>query len=96
MKFRSGDETVVKISAEVADDVVTVKIHDNGIGIPDERQDDVFTIFRRLGFKENAPGIGIGLAICRRIVLRHSGRIGCQSPTEGNGIVFFMTFRLPG
>ena len=64
----------------------------NGIGIPDDQHGKIFAIFRRLHKEEEYPGIGLGLAICERIVKQHGGTISVAS-TANEGSVF--TFTLP-
>ena len=59
-------------------------ISDDGVGIPDERKAEVFEPFRRLQSKEEVPGSGLGLSICKKIVERHGGRIWLES-REGGG-----------
>ncbi len=87
MKYRSDENPVIKISCEVEDEVATISVSDNGIGVADRDCERIFTIFKRLGFKEETPGAGVGLAICRRIVLRHHGQISMtDSPDTGSTI----------
>ena len=64
------------------------------IGIPADQADRVFMIFQRLHAAQAYDGTGIGLAICRKIVERHGGRIWLSSEGEGRGTTFFFT--LPG
>jgi PAS domain S-box-containing protein len=89
----SGDEPPrVHVSAERAGRYWRVSVRDEGIGIPDDDSDRVFQVFQRLHGREEYDGTGIGLAICRRIVERHGGRIRVDSE-PGDGATF--TFTLP-
>ncbi|HEX8357799.1 MAG TPA: PAS domain S-box protein, partial [Segetibacter sp.] len=64
-----------------------ITMKDNGIGFPQEFADQIFVIFQRLNDKEDYPGTGIGLALCRKIVSSHYGHIWAESE-ECNGAVF--------
>jgi signal transduction histidine kinase len=65
-------------------------VADNGLGIPPGDAERVFGMFERLHGPDEYGGTGIGLAICRRIVERHGGRIWCE-PREGGGTAFQFT-----
>lgn len=73
-----------------ADDLVTVLVSDNGIGIPDDQLEPVFDAFRRLHPREDFPGMGLGLSFCRKIVTACGGRISATSRV-GEGSVFHVT-----
>ena len=96
IKFRRDEPPRIQISArEFGDQMVDITVRDNGIGIPGRNLEDIFTIFKRLGFKEGTPGAGVGLAICRRIALRHHGRISCMSSDSAEGSEFTVSLRVP-
>ncbi|MBI3779880.1 MAG: PAS domain S-box protein [candidate division NC10 bacterium] len=90
LKFRSDKPTEVRVGAERTDGTWLFSIRDNGIGIDPQQQDRVFVIFQRLHTRDEYPGTGIGLAICRRIVEQHGGRIWVESE-PGKGATFYFT-----
>jgi two-component system CheB/CheR fusion protein len=90
LKYCSDAKPVIKIGCEVEDGVATVSVSDNGIGVPDRDSERIFSIFKRLGFKEEVRGAGVGLAICRRIVLRHQGQISLVASSDAGSTIQFV------
>jgi signal transduction histidine kinase len=72
---------------QVEDKMAMVSVHDNGIGISREHQEDIFDVFHRLHPPEAYPGTGIGLAIIRKSVQLMRGEVSIES-TPGEGSVF--------
>jgi signal transduction histidine kinase len=90
LKFcQDGVPPVIEIGmvedAPMPDGFCRLIIADNGIGFEEKYLDRIFTVFRRLHTRQDFEGTGIGLAICRRIVERHNGRIWATSiPNQGS------------
>lgn len=93
LKFRSSSKATVHISAEKTSRDWTIAVKDNGIGVHKDHHECVFEIFRRLHSQPAHLGAGAGLAICRRIVDRHSGKIWLRSDDEA-GCTFCFTIPL--
>jgi PAS domain S-box-containing protein len=90
IKFRGKDDPEIRIDAVMGDGVWIFSVKDSGIGIDPEFHDKIFDLFQRLHTREDYSGTGIGLAICKRIVERHGGRIWVESE-EGKGSAFNFT-----
>ncbi|TDE45769.1 sensor histidine kinase [Nonomuraea mesophila] len=94
VKFRSEEPPRVHIGAERSGDMWEFSCSDNGIGVEPKYADRIFLIFQRLHPRDVYPGTGIGLALCRKIVEYHGGRLWLDGDTEGGGTTFRWT--LPG
>lgn len=90
IKYRAKAPPKIHISTISKNNHLQFSIKDNGIGIPAEDNERIFMIFQRLGHAKNVQGTGIGLAICKRIVERHGGKIWIES-MPGKGSTFYFT-----
>jgi len=90
LKFHGDAPPHVEVTGEPRGAEVRFAVKDRGIGIDPQYFDRIFIIFQRLHGKEEYPGTGIGLAICKKIVERHGGRIGLESQ-QGQGTTFWFT-----
>lgn len=92
LKYRKPEESpLIHISATRDGDWWTIVVQDNGIGFDQKHADEIFGVFKRL-HRSHSDGTGMGLALVRRIVERHGGRIWAESE-PGRGAAF--SFRLP-
>jgi signal transduction histidine kinase len=96
LKFRGERPPSVHVTAKQEGGGWVVSVSDNGIGVEPEYFERIFVIFQRLNPREQYPGTGIGLAICKKIVERHGGRIWMESkPGEGSTLSFSMPRAAP-
>ncbi|MCE7066989.1 PAS domain S-box protein [Dyadobacter sp. CY326] len=90
IKFTNGRQPIIKITHSDQNGVNHYSISDNGIGMDSASTAKIFDPFRRLHEARNYPGAGMGLAICKKVVERHNGRIWVESQ-PGNGSTFHFT-----
>ena len=107
LKFHKKDEApVIKIYSEIikekrlnmyinfpGEKLCRLVVEDNGIGFDEKYCDKIFTVFQRLHGRSEYEGTGVGLAVCRKIIERHSGTITAKSK-PGRGAKFFVTIPL--
>jgi light-regulated signal transduction histidine kinase (bacteriophytochrome) len=90
VKFHGPDPPRIRVEAVERGGEWLFSVKDNGIGIDAKYSEQIFEIFKRLHTRSEYPGTGIGLAICRKVVGRHGGRIWVESEL-GRGATFYWT-----
>jgi PAS domain S-box-containing protein len=92
IKFRGKQSPVIKIGCTEYKNYYSFYVKDNGIGIEQKFFNKIFVIFQRLNNRTQYPGTGIGLAICKKIIERHGGKISINSDV-GEGTTFYFDMR---
>lgn len=95
LKFRGAGPPLVHISARRMEECWEFTVADNGIGISPENFERIFVVFQRLHTRQEYPGTGMGLAICKKIVERHGGKIRVESEAN-KGSRFIFTLPIEG
>lgn len=91
LKFRHKERPArIHVGAQPAGDAWQISVADNGIGIAEQYFERIFVIFQRLHTRREYPGTGLGLALCKRIVEHHGGKIWLESKPD-EGTTFFFT-----
>jgi len=90
LKYHADDPPRIEVTAERGDGEWVIAVRDNGMGIEPDYHDKIFEIFKRLHTQQAYLGTGIGLAVCRRVVTNHGGRIWVRS-APGAGSTFYFT-----
>jgi len=95
IKFKSEQAPRIHLSAKKGKGHWVFSVSDNGIGIDPQYFERIFILFQRLHNRQDYGGTGIGLAVSKRIVERHGGRIWIESQSE-KGSTFFFTLPIKG
>lgn len=92
LKFTITEEVQVDVAVEESKEYFTFSVKDSGIGIEEKYFDKIFQVFQRLNNKKDFSGTGIGLAVCKKIVEKHSGKIWIESEIN-KGTTFHFTIK---
>lgn len=95
IKFKGNEPPQIHVGVQRQEDAWLFSVRDNGIGIDPQFSDRIFVIFQRLHTRDEYPGSGMGLAICKKIVECHRGRIWVES-SVGQGATFYFTIPVGG
>ena len=90
IRYKSNNPPIIDVKTESNNKDWLFSVRDNGIGFDMQHKDRIFTIFQRLNSRANYPGTGIGLAVCKKIVELHGGKIWAESEL-GKGATFYFT-----
>ncbi|MCK4734219.1 MAG: hypothetical protein KAT65_17325, partial [Methanophagales archaeon] len=93
LKFNKSNKPTVEVSGEEEDKNYLFRVKDNGIGIEEKYQANIFNLFERLHAQSEYEGTGAGLAICKKIVEELGGTIRVESKTEEGSTFFFTMLR---
>lgn len=94
MKFRGQNDPVIELDVQEMSNHYLFKVRDNGIGISKAYHESVFDVFGKIKEAGKANGTGVGLAVCKKIISNHNGKIWVESNGMGQGSVFCFTIPL--
>jgi len=94
LKFRGQNKPVIELSVQEMSNHFLFKIKDNGIGISKAYHESIFDVFGKIKEAGKANGTGVGLAVCKKIISNHGGKIWVESDGTGQGSEFYFTIPL--
>jgi signal transduction histidine kinase len=95
MQYQAGDAPIVELGVKASGKDWKFVVADHGRGVPAERRDDIFLSFMRISEDQPGSSAGMGLAVCRKIVALHGGKIWVEA-REGGGAMFYFTVSADG